>query len=477
MTLSLTTDAPSAGGDARKTREFTATLLGALVAPGIGTGVVASGTGPSDAPVYRPLWVAFGGTPGQLTPFAANVRMGRAAVHREHRDRVSYGVEVVRSAEYEWHTHAIPGGYEVRSAFLRGPFAVDPGFVDPDRVAFVVAPSRAWLSEQPPPPVPLDAALDAAAPWLLRPTDGHAIPAAVRALLDADRPGGDGGYRRTDTYLPDTHPAVVAWREGRERAAEAQWRAHQRTLGVRDVDRIRRIAPLATAYLDRRIAAPILADPVFHVRLWCRILAESRTRCPGLQRQPQGEPVGTHAGGWSAFLLDDAAWTPTHALAPPDGPPAARGGAVPGPDPIGEWLDTAWAAEARDREAEIAAWKADNPGKQHGPARYGYHGPHAFDPPSVAADWGSWARGCHPNAAFQWSRGLADTFAEVLAVCLEPGWVRAVLAAETRAYLRGTPVERLEYTSGARDPAADAPVTGDTEARDDAPEGDTDGAV
>lgn len=480
MAATLTTEAPAVGGDARKTRAFSATLLGALVAPGIGTGALATGTTAGDGSnVYRPLWCAFAGTAAALNPFAANVRMGRAAVWRRSTGSApEYGVEVPRSAEHDWYTHAIPGGYEVRSAFVRGAFALDPGFVDADRVAFVCAPSRAWLAAQPPPPVPLDVALQVAAPWLYAPSVGRAIPYAVEAALNEARPGPSlygEDYRGCGGGTPwsDEHPEVVAWRERLLRAAEGRWRAHQRTLGARDVDRIRRIAPLATAYLDRRIAAPILADPVFHVRLWCRILAESRTLCPdAMTRHALEHPVGEHGGGWAALLVEDGAWEPVapvdhqgptgggddartgagssaHAAAPL-GPLAAH----PGADPIGEWVEAATAADVAERNAK----RAERPA-----GRASVLSP--VVPPQPAADWSEWTRRTRPSQAVAWSRGLGDAFAEVLAVCLDPAWVRLILAAETRAYLRGTGVERVEYARGTRDPATDAGA-------DEAPAGD-----
>jgi hypothetical protein len=472
MAETLTTEAPAVGGDARKTRAFSATLLGALVAPGIGTGALATGTTAGDGSnVYRPLWCAFAGTAAALNPFAANVRMGRPAVWRRGTGSApEYGVEVPRSAEHDWYTHAIPGGYEVRSAFVRGAFALDPGFVDPDRVAFVCAPSRAWLAAQPPPPVPLDVALQVAAPWLYAPSVGRAIPYAVEAALNEARPGPSlysADYRaRGGTPWSDEHPDVVAWRERLLRAAEGRWRAHQRTLGARDVDRIRRIAPLATAYLDRRIAAPILADPVFHVRLWCRILAESRTLCSDAHHRHALEyPVGEHGGGWAALLVEDGAWEP---VAPVDHQGHAGGGADarmgagssdatpaplgplaahPGADPIGEWVEAATAADVAERADKHTGWRG---------GRAGVHVPALASPPQPAADWSEWTRRTRPAQAVAWSRGLGDAFAEVLAVCLDPAWVRLILAAETRAYLRGTGVERVEYTAGTRDPAKDA---------------------
>lgn len=434
MSFPLTIEAPAAAGNERKTRMFSARMLGCIAIPDIAAAPLDGYKGSNDA--LRPLWAAFAATSAALPPFVANLRLGRPAVTTgsRARDYSSIVVEILRSASYEWHTHHLGRGLDGASAFHRPAFVLDPGWVDPDRVAFVCAPSVAWVRAQPPPPVSRETAMAVAAPWLLSPGESRpTLPAPMQALRDAEeRAARDWGWDAADN----------ARREAlRLEHARVDARLAMRCLRPRDVERIRRIAPLATAFLDRRIAAPILADPVFHVRLWCALLAACAP-------DPDDRNAGRfgHRGGWASFLMgaDDLP-----ALAPAtteadargtsagvagwQGGPWARSTAAPQghitpvlPDPLGDALACAPRAVVREETHYVTGKGRVTEVIPQGPRAV--EGP--WGPDDRAVDWAS---------RFPGVMGLDGLFGEVLAVTLRPDYLRAVLAHETRGYLRGEP--------------------------------------
>lgn len=449
MSYPLTIEAPPAAGNAAKTRAFSARMLGCIAVPDIAPSPIDGHRGNGET--MRPLWAAFAATSAALPPFTANLRAGRPAV-TPGAGRNSYNalsVEFLRSAPYEWHTHHLGRGLDAASVFYRPAFVLDPGWVDPDRVAFVCAPSVAWVRSQPPPPVSRATAMAVAAPYLLSPGETcPTLPAAMQARRDAEvRMARDWGWEGED----------AARREALRAAHKVvDDRLGMRCLRPRDVERIRRIAPLATAFLDRRIAAPILADPVFHVRLWCALLAAC---------DPAAEERDArlrHMGGWTAFLLpaDDV----------PEMPPAyldadARGTS----EGVAGWSGPAWARTTAPPQGHLSPVLPDPLGDDlaaGGPRAvervqitYGTgrgrtevvipQGPRAMEgpwgPDDKAADWGSRLPGV---------MGLDGLFGEALAVSLDPEYIRAVLAHETRGYLRGEPPTPFVWTPTPRAVAA-----------------------
>lgn len=120
----------------RKTRTFSARLLGCLTADGLWE------LGPEGGDVRRPVWLAYFATVGAAKPFTANLRAGRRA---SIDDRVR--IEVPRSSEHRWTTQPVPGGV-VTVAYLPELFHLEPPVPFTDDVRFVMAPSRRWVDEQ-----------------------------------------------------------------------------------------------------------------------------------------------------------------------------------------------------------------------------------------------------------------------------------------------------------------------------------------
>jgi hypothetical protein len=119
----------------RKTRTFSARLLGCLMASGLwelGAGGEAQ----------RPVWLAYFASPGAAKPFTANLRAGR-------RVTVAGGdrIEVPRSSEHRWSVRPVPGGV-VTVCSLPELFHLEPPVPFTDDVCFVMAPSRRWVDEQ-----------------------------------------------------------------------------------------------------------------------------------------------------------------------------------------------------------------------------------------------------------------------------------------------------------------------------------------
>lgn len=136
MTQFKTLSIQSSEDDSKKTRTFSASLLGYLTADNLWEG------GESDAKATRPVWIAIGGTQGAIRPFLANLRSGRKARVVGTKD----DFECLRSARYTWRLLPIPGTNDVAAyGYLGDLFALDPGMVDPTKIAFVAMPHRKHL--------------------------------------------------------------------------------------------------------------------------------------------------------------------------------------------------------------------------------------------------------------------------------------------------------------------------------------------
>jgi hypothetical protein len=120
----------------RKTRTFSARLLGCLTADGLWE------LGAGGGEVRRPVWLAYFATVGAAKPFTANLRAGRrAAIGGGER------LEVPRSSEHRWTTRAVPGGV-VTVTYLPELFHLEPPVPFTDDVRFVMAPARRWVDAQ-----------------------------------------------------------------------------------------------------------------------------------------------------------------------------------------------------------------------------------------------------------------------------------------------------------------------------------------
>lgn len=239
-------DTPRAKG-----RVFEVMLLGYLDAPVLFEAA-------QGAQTKRPVWALYAGTDTQIRPFTANLQQGRRAVVPRfspggHFEGTKF--EFLRSAGYDWRSQRLDTGACV-TVFLPDLFRLDPGMVDPKRIQFIAAPSRAWIDD-------------------LQPT----LPprAAVYAHMAKFRKGGKGLPPATPTaeVLTDLLP----------------W------------------ALLFGAYLDRRTGAPLIPDPLFLLRLFVLCLAKEYALFASVEKTYSSHDrafgQASH-GAFSAYGLDDA---------------------------------------------------------------------------------------------------------------------------------------------------------------------------
>jgi hypothetical protein len=203
------------GDETKKGRAFGATLLAHATCNRVWD------AGDSDA--RRPVFAQFGGTEAEMGPFEANLREGRPC--GPEKGSASSRLEFLRSAGYQWTRQRSEEGITL-TAYLPNVFAHDPGFVDPDRVRFVVLPSKSWAAEQ-------------------RRAVGEA---AIRdALAHIDRIFDFGGDH-ADPHLRSTAEARSTFRA-----------------------RLTEMIPTAclfVAALDKRVRAPVLSDLAFQMQLF-----------------------------------------------------------------------------------------------------------------------------------------------------------------------------------------------------------------
>ena len=128
-----------------KTRAFSATMLGCVVADPLWPG------GQTATNATRPVYTVIAGTEASLRPFLANVRKGRKAALRDSESR-----GWSRSPNwYEWlktagYSYLWQRGrqYHTVTVFLPGLFQVDPGMIDPERCEFLSMPPLWWVEKQ-----------------------------------------------------------------------------------------------------------------------------------------------------------------------------------------------------------------------------------------------------------------------------------------------------------------------------------------
>lgn len=213
-------------GKEGKTRSFEAVLLGHVTANALWDGGVSG-------KAHRPVWAQFAASDGACMPFLANIRTGRKVVEGR-----STEYEFLKSAGYHFLSHRVHGGSLI-TAYLPDLFRADPGMVDPGRVAFVMMPSQAWITEQSK-HLDFDAAI-AHASKLWEPRDLGII-----------------AYRRWGEPEPDTRPEFES--------------------------KIRELLPLASLfclYLDRRTRCPIIPDMRFQLQVLVSALSNNLAAFPG----------------------------------------------------------------------------------------------------------------------------------------------------------------------------------------------------
>ncbi len=122
-------------GDAgRKSRCFSARLLGYLTADGLWEG---SGVG---SPI-RPVWLSFFGSEAEVRAVAANLRGGR----RAEADGLAF--EILKKAGHRWEAKPLAGGV-VMTAYLPSLFELQPLSPCVGEVKFVFAPPAWWLDRE-----------------------------------------------------------------------------------------------------------------------------------------------------------------------------------------------------------------------------------------------------------------------------------------------------------------------------------------
>lgn len=129
----LTLKRSTGKGRVKKTRTFSVRLLGYLQANFLWH----SGLGEE----IRPAWIAYLGTDSESQAFTSNFRAGRKA----ESDRRSF--KIPRSAPHRWTTQRLVGGV-ITTAYLPELFHLHPAFPAPERVRFIFAPPKWWLTRQ-----------------------------------------------------------------------------------------------------------------------------------------------------------------------------------------------------------------------------------------------------------------------------------------------------------------------------------------
>ncbi len=123
-----------------KSRQFQATCLGFITAYDL-----VEETDSSDN--IRPVWATFVASEQGLRPFMANVRLGRVLYRNAHRDDPKERMQFLKSARVQTEWQREPEG-AAATMFYPEPFQMDPGFVDPERVAFITLVPEDWAVDQ-----------------------------------------------------------------------------------------------------------------------------------------------------------------------------------------------------------------------------------------------------------------------------------------------------------------------------------------
>lgn len=97
--------------------------------------------------VTRPLFLVAAVDHASMTPVRANLMLGRKFGNKTGRRSYSTDrFELLKSEGYRFETQKHAEG-SFLTAYLPTPFAMDPGFVDPQSISFVILPTQTWLAE------------------------------------------------------------------------------------------------------------------------------------------------------------------------------------------------------------------------------------------------------------------------------------------------------------------------------------------
>lgn len=110
--------------------------------------------GEADTDDVRPVWLMLTGTPTELRPFLANLRMGKRADLGVLGESKGYSRSkptrfgLLKSAGYQFTTQQLSTGEAVVTAYLPDVLRLDPGMIDPERVSFLALPPQWWVVRQ-----------------------------------------------------------------------------------------------------------------------------------------------------------------------------------------------------------------------------------------------------------------------------------------------------------------------------------------
>lgn len=250
MDLTPVVIAPEQGA---KGRSFRALHLASTVANALWKGGETKANVRGDD-VARPVCAVFLGSEAEMTPFAANLRVGRlvqtlGGVSHSYRKRKA-GFEFLRSAGYKQAIQTHPEGV-ILTVYLPELYNLDPGMVDPKEIKFVLAPSAPWVASQ--------------------------------GDVDAD------AIVRYARKLPLVREVNTPPKE--------EWRQKHFGKPLPD-ERLRQLVPTAylfAAYLDRRTRAPLIADGRFFLQVMLACLRKGlATFSADLSGTYNETPFGEH---------------------------------------------------------------------------------------------------------------------------------------------------------------------------------------
>jgi hypothetical protein len=233
-------------GGSKKGRAFAATCVSLAVAYDLFEEAASE--------TCRPLWAMFAGSEQELRPFIANLRVGRKA---EPRAGNGYGrkastedrLEFLKTVAYQVSWQREPEGCLV-TVYHPELFKLDPGFAE-GAIRFAMFVPDWWLAEQ------------------------------------------------GDAFTPEL----------RARAAEhVEKMGTSIQLETETVEALVPTAALFASYIDRRSRCPILADPVFHLRLLVSCVDADMASFPGtdVKYGRDRSMYGRGRHGFHAWGLNDA---------------------------------------------------------------------------------------------------------------------------------------------------------------------------
>lgn len=235
---------PSANKTKKKTRQFTAILLGYVNADSVWQGGVSAGE------TNRPVWSMLAGTEQQLRAFCANLQIGnRAEIPHEitYSREATTKFEWLRSVGYRYIWQRItldnhPEPLAVVQIYLPDLCRLDPGMIDPQVVKFICLTPTDWQQQQ-----------------LLLLTTSK--PKLVQEIL-------------RHAYALKLHDWPQRYKIGKD--------SKQFHLPFSDQDILATVPQAAyfAAYLDKRTQKPLLPDSEFHLQLYFYALQKGLATLP-----------------------------------------------------------------------------------------------------------------------------------------------------------------------------------------------------